>query len=230
MASMMVLSNSVPAPSISRRICLPQDFARSRTSRGSLFQTTPMGCMRVFITPSCSSVVMRFKRCEVAFRVASSWRALNCRIWLRASTSSPTRFMSLSSRPTSTRMVESEMEGPFAVAAFSAPLAAAAESGHGAPPVACAQTASRRLRRSSCVSGPSAPVCSMATKAALTTSTDSRMRVASSGFNSRFPSRSWLRRLSVRWVTASSLAKPRKPQVPLTVWKARKIPASRSGS
>ena len=31
----------------------------------------------------------------------------NCRIWLRASTSSPTRFISWSSRPTSTRMVRS---------------------------------------------------------------------------------------------------------------------------
>ena len=36
--------------------------AMSRTTRGSLFHTTPMGCMRVFITPSCNSVVIRFSR------------------------------------------------------------------------------------------------------------------------------------------------------------------------
>ena len=29
--------------------------AMSRTTRGSLFQTIPIGCMRVFMTPSCSS-------------------------------------------------------------------------------------------------------------------------------------------------------------------------------
>jgi len=72
MASIMVLSSSVSAPSISRRICFPNEVARSRTTRGSLFQTTPMGCMRVFMTPSCSSVVMRFRRCDVAFSVESS--------------------------------------------------------------------------------------------------------------------------------------------------------------
>ena len=39
--------------------------ARSRTTRGNLLQTLPIGCMRVFMTPSCSSVVIRFRRCEV---------------------------------------------------------------------------------------------------------------------------------------------------------------------
>ena len=46
--------------------CLPQVSARSRTTRGSFFQTLPIGCMRVFMTPSCSSVVIRFSRCDVA--------------------------------------------------------------------------------------------------------------------------------------------------------------------
>ena len=100
MASMMVRSSSVSAPSISRRICFPRATAMSRTTRGSLFHTIPIGCMRVFMTPSCSSVVIRFSRCEVAFSAASSRKALNCRIWLRVSTSSPTRSISLSSSPT----------------------------------------------------------------------------------------------------------------------------------
>jgi hypothetical protein len=66
------------------------------------------------MTPSCSWVVMRFSRCAVAFRPSSSRCALNCRIWLRASTSSRTRFINLSSRPPSTRMVESAMPRPLA--------------------------------------------------------------------------------------------------------------------
>jgi hypothetical protein len=41
---------------------LAEGNAMSRTTRGSLFHTTPMGCMRVFITPSCNSVVIRFSR------------------------------------------------------------------------------------------------------------------------------------------------------------------------
>ena len=60
MVSMMVLSISVPAPSISRAICFPHPTATSRTSRGSLFQTTPMGCMRVFITPSFVALNQEF--------------------------------------------------------------------------------------------------------------------------------------------------------------------------
>ncbi len=37
--------------------------ARSRTTRGNLLQMLSIGCMRVFMTPSCSSDVTRFKRC-----------------------------------------------------------------------------------------------------------------------------------------------------------------------
>ena len=33
--------------------------------RGNLLQTLPIGCMRVFMTPSCSSVVIRLSRCAV---------------------------------------------------------------------------------------------------------------------------------------------------------------------
>ena len=40
--------------------------------RGNLLQMFPIGCMRVFITPSCSSVVIRFSRWLVASKLASS--------------------------------------------------------------------------------------------------------------------------------------------------------------
>ena len=46
----------------------------ARASRGSPFQIPPIGCMRVFITPSCSSVVIRFSRC-VVLNSAPSGRA-----------------------------------------------------------------------------------------------------------------------------------------------------------
>ncbi len=75
--------------------------------RGSLFQMFPIGCMRVFITPSCSSVVMRFSLWDALANAVSFALAPNWRIWLRARTSSPTRFMSWSRRPTSTRMLVS---------------------------------------------------------------------------------------------------------------------------
>ena len=111
MASMIVLSSSVSWPSSSIRACFPQATARSRTTRGNLFQMLPIGCMRVFMTLACSSVVSRLSRCTVPRKEASSWEVLNCMIWFRASTSSPTRVMSLSSRPTSTRMALSETAG-----------------------------------------------------------------------------------------------------------------------
>ena len=77
------------------------------------FQMLPIGCMRVFMTPSCSSVVIRLSRWVVLRKVVSFCVALNCRIWLRARTSSPTRFMSLSSRLTSTRMLVSATATPL---------------------------------------------------------------------------------------------------------------------
>ena len=77
-ASMMVLSSSVSRPSISMLALLPQATARSRTTRGNLFQMLPMGCIRVFMTLACSSVVSRFSLCTVPRKGASSWEALNC--------------------------------------------------------------------------------------------------------------------------------------------------------
>ena len=101
---MMVLSSSVSLPSISRRISFPQLAERSRTTRGSLLQMLPMGCMRVFIALPCNSVVIRFNLCAVARKALSACWLVNWSTWLRARTSSPTRFISLSRRLTSTRM------------------------------------------------------------------------------------------------------------------------------
>ncbi len=56
------------------RTRLPHAVARSRTRRGNLLQTLPIGCMRVFMTPSCSSEVTRFRRC-----VAPSKRGITLR-------------------------------------------------------------------------------------------------------------------------------------------------------
>ena len=64
-ASITVLSSSVSEPSIATLTCLPHLAARSRTTRGSLPHTLPIGCMRVFIMRVCRSVVMRFSRCDV---------------------------------------------------------------------------------------------------------------------------------------------------------------------
>ena len=46
-----------------RSIDLPRSRARSRTSRGSLLQAVPIGCIRVFMTPSCRSLVICESRC-----------------------------------------------------------------------------------------------------------------------------------------------------------------------
>ena len=103
-ASRIVRSSSVSSPSMRIDARLPHARVRSRTTRGNLLHTPLMGCMRVFITPSCRSVVMRFRRCVVAFSSVRDSLAACWRIWLRASTSSPTRFISVSSTPTSTRI------------------------------------------------------------------------------------------------------------------------------
>src|SRR6266496_3502216 len=61
-------SSSVSAPCISSSISLPRSAARSRTMRGNFCQTLPTGCMRVFITPSCSSAVTLESRCSGQIR------------------------------------------------------------------------------------------------------------------------------------------------------------------
>ena len=42
--------------------------------RGSFCQALPIGCMRVFMTPSCSSAVTLDSRCSGTLNSLSSWR------------------------------------------------------------------------------------------------------------------------------------------------------------
>ena len=97
-------SSSVSAPCISSSICLPRSLARSRTMRGSFCQALPIGCMRVFITPSCSSAVTLDRRCSGALNSESSCRRAISSNWLRVSTSSETMVIRCSSVSTATRI------------------------------------------------------------------------------------------------------------------------------
>ena len=67
-------SSSVSAPCISSSMSLPSSADRSRTMRGSFCQALPIGCMRVRITPSCSSAVTLESRCNGTLNSDSSWR------------------------------------------------------------------------------------------------------------------------------------------------------------
>ncbi|OIQ81328.1 hypothetical protein GALL_369110 [mine drainage metagenome] len=119
-ASRMVLSSSVSRPSMTNLACRPQASPRSRTTRGNLLHTLSMGCIRVFMTPSCSSLAIRFNRCEVRSRLTSPVVPAYETTWLRVSTSSPTKRMSESRRSTSTRRVESAIERRCSVGTSSA--------------------------------------------------------------------------------------------------------------
>ena len=76
-------SSSVSAPCISSSICLPSSPERSRTMRGSFCQALPIGCMRVFMTPSCSSAVTLESRCSGTLNSVSSLRREISSSWLR---------------------------------------------------------------------------------------------------------------------------------------------------
>ena len=97
-------SSSVSAPCISSSICLPSSAERSRTMRGSFCQALPIGCMRVFMTPSCSSAVTLESRCSGTLNSESSWRRAISSSWLRVSTSSETMVIRCSSVSTLTRI------------------------------------------------------------------------------------------------------------------------------
>ena len=94
-----------PAPCISSSICLPSSPERSRTMRGSFCQALPIGCMRVFMTPSCSSAVTLESRCSGTLNSVSSLRREISKSWLRVSTSSETMVIRCSSVSTLTRSV-----------------------------------------------------------------------------------------------------------------------------
>ncbi|OIQ64712.1 hypothetical protein GALL_537350 [mine drainage metagenome] len=97
-------SSSVSAPCISRSICLPSSLHRSRTMRGSFCQALPIGCIRVFMTPSCNSAVTLDSRCSGTLNSVSSLRRDISRSWLRVSTSSDTIVIRCSSVSTFTRI------------------------------------------------------------------------------------------------------------------------------
>ena len=97
-------SSSVSAPCISSSICLPSSPERSRTMRGSFCQALPIGCIRVFMTPSCSSAVTLDSRCSGTLNSVSSLRREISRSWLRVSTSSETMVIRCSSVSTLTRI------------------------------------------------------------------------------------------------------------------------------
>ncbi len=97
-------SSSVSAPCISSSICLPSSPERSRTMRGSFCQALPIGCIRVFMTPSCSSAVTLERRCSGTLNSVSSLRREISRSWLRVSTSSETIVIRCSSVSTLTRI------------------------------------------------------------------------------------------------------------------------------
>ena len=106
-ASTSALSSSVVVPSTSTATRLPVCCDRSRTNRGIFSKTRATGCMRVFMICSCRSEVTNERRWAAASALLSRCPRTICTIWLRASTSSPIRFISLSSTPTLTRTVPS---------------------------------------------------------------------------------------------------------------------------
>ena len=131
-------SSSVSAPCISSSICLPSSPERSRTMRGSFCQALPIGCIRVFMTPSCSSAVTLESRCSGTLNSVSSLRREISRSWLRVSTSSETMVIRCSSVSTLTRidwlaiLSASWTSAASATAAFRAGLAFASFAAGGA--------------------------------------------------------------------------------------------------
>ena len=134
-------SSSVSAPCISSSICLPSSPERSRTMRGSFCQALPIGCIRVFMTPSCSSAVTLESRCSGTLNSVSSLRLEISSSWLRVRTSSETMVMRCSSVSTLTRIdwlatLSASATSPSAAAAAalrpSSPSGSSATAGFGA--------------------------------------------------------------------------------------------------
>jgi hypothetical protein len=158
-------SSSVSAPCISSSICLPSSLERSRTMRGSFCQALPIGCMRVFMTPSCSSAVTLDSRCSGTLNSVSSLRRDISRSWLRVKTSSETIVIRCSSVSTLTRIdwlailsasctspSAADLGAGFALACFAAGLAAsgagclATGAGAGAGAAVASVSVSRKAR------------------------------------------------------------------------------------
>ncbi len=217
-------SSSVSAPSITSSIFLPRSRPRSRTSRGSLFQAMPIGCMRVFITPSCRSEVMWDSRCSGTANIDSSRMRSSCSSWLRVSTNSLTRVISSSSTSTPTRMVWAAAGASGGVSAV-ASAAWAASSGAASRVASCrpSQIASRAAINGASSPAGSASVAASPAMISLIRSIAASTALTSSGVTTSSPSRTRPSTFSPACATRSSRGRPRKPQVPLMVWTSRKI-------
>ena len=107
MRSIRPLSSSVLSPMVLSSICLFSFWARSRTTRGKRENTTEIGIMRIDITDSCMSRVLRSScarpLCRRSNSIGSSTEA-DCASMAWVITSSPTRLISLSTLSISTRI------------------------------------------------------------------------------------------------------------------------------
>ncbi len=148
-------SSSVSAPFIASSICLPSSADRSRMIRGSFCHALPIGCIRVFITASCSSAVTFESRCNGTLKSDSSWRRTISRSWLRVRTSSETVVMRWSSVSTWTRIDWLAMRSPRSSSECSAAgLSDAGLSGAGLSGATARGPASSRIP---CARRPSSP-------------------------------------------------------------------------
>ena len=184
-------SSSVSAPCISSSICLPSSPERSRTMRGSFCQALPMGCIRVFMTPSCSSAVTLESRCNGTLNSVSSLRREISKSWLRVKTSSETMVIRCSRVSTLTRIdwlailspswtssAAALRAGFFAASAGSAAGAAATTFAAGAGAGAATSVSVSRKARSSSSSETSpgrkgrSSVCTTSVPSAISACTD----------------------------------------------------------
>ena len=131
-SSITVRSSSVSCPSRTSSMSLPSVFDRSRIRRGKRSKVKETGTMRSLVTSSWMSPEMRpsWERGSSNSRRRASWTRRSIRA--RPITSSPTRFMSLSRRPISTRTVWLAFLTPSALAAAGAAGFAAAVGAAGA--------------------------------------------------------------------------------------------------
>ena len=123
MRSIRPLSSSVAAPWVMKSTFLPSLLARSRTMRGKRENTKSIGIMRIDITASCSSRVLRpswlTDDSRRSCRIGSS-TVLRCSSMALVITSSPIRLISWSTFSTETRIDDDSDWASFLAAFFSA--------------------------------------------------------------------------------------------------------------
>ena len=96
-------SSSTSFPSIVNSTGLPTDRAASRTRRGKRSNTCHTGTMRLVMISSCRSATRRDVCATVSASAGSSIEPVSCTSRPRVITSSPIRFIRLSSRRRSMR-------------------------------------------------------------------------------------------------------------------------------